>query len=249
MNKRLFKNQGFTLIEMIVVVAIIAIMLGIVIPLFSIDDSNVQAAKEKARAFYSNVQELIIDEKLAGTELPGKNNGEISILYVKLEIPSDSTVCDADIYMLKKPAGTAVSATEIIGSPIAECRSVSDIDDSDNRYSAKKNSSDTNPLLATPQTWNDKNQWKEFAFSLYKMLRITEIDSNYLDSNKQTAYFYAEIDDKYRVVTAYYSMGDASKTVGQEFVKEARVGSDQILTGAYPFDKCAETSPKQKVFA
>lgn len=243
--RRLLKKKGFTLIEMIVVVAIIAIMLGIVIPLFSIDDSNVQAAKEKARAFYSNVQELMIDEKLAGTELPGKNDGDYNVIYVKLEIPTDSTVCDADIYMVKKTAG--LTAANITGSPIAECRNASDIDDSENRYSAPKNSSDTNPLLATPQSWNSKNEWKEFAFSLYKILRITEIDNNYADSNKQTAYFYAEVDSKYRVVTAYYSMGDASKVVGQEFNSECRVGSDSILTGAYPFDKGTVTSPKQKV--
>lgn len=244
-TKRLLKNKGFTLVELIVVIAIIAIMLGIVIPLFSMEDSHVQAAKEKARAFYSNVQELMIDEKLDGTKLPG-GTSDNNIIYVKLEIPSDSTVCDADIYMLKKTSG--ITAADITASPIAECRNVSNIDDSENRYSAPKNSSDTNPLLATPQSWNSKNEWKEFAFSLYKLLRITEIDSNYVDGDKLTAYFYAEVDSRYRVVTAYYSMGDASKVVGQEFGKECRVGSAEILTGAYPFEQGGVKTPKLKVF-
>lgn len=220
--RRLLKKQGFTLIEMIVVVAIIAIMLGIVIPLFRTEDSHVQAAKEKARAFYSNVQELIIDEKLAGTALPNASGS--NYIYVKLWIPSTSTVCSADIYLSDSNA-----ASDILSDKIATYGGLEDSD-------------------ITPGTVSD---WAEFGYSLYKILRITEIDENYLEtgSEKQTAYFYAEVDSKYRVVTAYYSMGDASRVVGGEFNSEARVGSDGILTGAYPFDKCAETSPKQKMLA
>ena len=205
---------------MIVVVAIIGILLGIVIPMFNTNDAIIRAAKEKARAFYSNVQELMVDEKLAGTELPGKNAGDINIIYVKLEIPSDSTVCDADIYMLKKTAG--VTGTSILDSPIAECRTNTDIDGDGNEF--------------------PNSEWKEFAYSLYKILRISDIDDNYADRGKQTAYFYAEVDNKYRVVTAYYSLGDAKKTVGKSFDRECYVkpdSGDLILTGAYPYEKCA----------
>lgn len=218
--KRLLKKQGFTLVEMIVVVAIIGILLGIVIPMFNTGDAIIRAAKEKARAFYSNVQELMVDEKLAGTELPGKNAGDINIIYVKLEIPSDSTVCDAYIYMLKKTAG--VTGENILGSPIAECKTNTDIDGDGNEF--------------------PNSEWKEFAYSLYKILRISDIDYNYADVGNQTAYFYAEVDNKYRVVTAYYSLGDAEKTVGKSFDRECYVkpdSGDLILTGAYPYEKCA----------
>lgn len=218
--KRLIKKQGFTLVEMIVVVAIIGILLGIVIPMFNTNDAIIRAAKEKARAFYSNVQELMVDEKLAGNKLPGENAGDINIIYVKLEILSDSTVCDADIYMLKKTAG--VTGTNILRSPIAKCRTNTDIDGDGNEF--------------------PNSEWKEFAYSLYKILRISDIDGNYADSGKQTAYFYAEVDNKYRVVTAYYSLGDAEKTVGKSFDRECYVkpdSGDLILTGAYPYEKCA----------
>lgn len=228
--KRLLKKQGFTLVEMIVVVAIIGILLGLVIPMFNTNDAIIRAAKEKARAFYSNVQELMVDEKLAGTKLPGENADDINIIYVKLEIPSDSTVCDADIYMLKKTAG--VTGTNILSSPIAKCRTNTDIDDSENVFHAQTGSND----------WNKNNEWKEFAYSLYKILRISDIDGNYADSGKQTAYFYAEVDNKYRVVTAYYSLGDAEKAVGKSFDRECYVkpdSGDLILTGAYPYEKCA----------
>ena len=218
--KRLIKKQGFTLVEMIVVVAIIGILLGIVIPMFNTNDAIIRAAKEKARAFYSNVQELMVDEKLAGTELPGKNAGDIKIIYEKLEIPSDSTVCDADIYMLKKTPGD--TGENILGSPIAECKTNTDIDGDGNEF--------------------PNSEWKEFAYSLYKILRISDIDYNYADVGNQTAYFYAEVDNKYRVVTAYYSLGDAKKTVGKSFDRECYVkpdSGDLILTGAYPYEKCA----------
>ena len=142
--------------------------------------------------------------------------------------------------MIKNTAGDR--GQNIFGSPIGFFRSGFKINDSENRYSAPKDSLDRNPLLPTPQAWNSKNEWKEFAYSLYKILRISDIDGNYADGGKQTAYFYAEVDNKYRVVTAYYSLGDAEKTVGKSFDRECYVkpdSGDLILTGAYPYEKCA----------
>lgn len=122
--------------------------------------------------------------------------------------------------MLKKTAG--VTGTNILGSLIAKCRTNTDINNAENEF--------------------PNNEWKEFAYSLYKILRISDIDGNYADGGKQTAYFYAEVDDKYRVVTAYYSLGDAEQAVGKSFDRECYVkpdSGDLILTGAYPYEKCA----------
>ena len=67
--KKLLKKQGFTLVELIVVIAIMALLLAILIPSLSTQQSFEQEVRENARAFYSNIQELMVDEKLNGTVL------------------------------------------------------------------------------------------------------------------------------------------------------------------------------------
>ena len=63
LNKKLGKNGGFTLVEMLIVVAIIAILVAVSIPLVSTsldkakkatDDANLRAAKAEASLLYMN---------------------------------------------------------------------------------------------------------------------------------------------------------------------------------------------------
>ena len=68
MNKKLNK-KGFTLMEMLIVVAIIAILVAIAIPTFtsSLNKARVSADEANLRAYYASV---VADNLLNGTALP-----------------------------------------------------------------------------------------------------------------------------------------------------------------------------------
>lgn len=76
---QLRKKKGFTFIELIVVLAIVAIMLGVLIPLLSTNNALEDEAKDYAKAFYSNIQELLMDEKVQGTALPANGTDLTSV--------------------------------------------------------------------------------------------------------------------------------------------------------------------------
>lgn len=67
---KLKEKRGFTFVELIVVMAIIAIMLGVLIPMLSTNKALEDETGDYAKAFYSNVQELMIDEKVQHNALP-----------------------------------------------------------------------------------------------------------------------------------------------------------------------------------
>lgn len=210
--KKLLKKEGFTLVEMVVVIAIIAILLAMVIPNLSIASEKEREYKEKARSFYSNVQELIIDEKLAKTPL----DGAYTLVYVELKNQNSTTACEAKIYMSSSTAinsftaADATAATNLIGDfKGLDLENEDEVDYTD-----------------------DDGKFNEFAYSLYKILRLSDLEND--------VYCYAIIDDKYRVDSAYYSMYSISSIIGQQFKADARVSNDQYLTGAYPYNKCGK---------
>lgn len=99
--KRLLKKQGFTLMETAVVVVIIALTLAIVIPLVSTDSARKREARDNARAFYSNVQELMFDEKfVSDTQLIAHN--EYMLIYAEVSPPDDDGASESSISFAKK---------------------------------------------------------------------------------------------------------------------------------------------------
>ena len=95
--KKLLNKKGFTLVELIVVLSLMAIMLAIVIPMLSTTDARKNEVREYARAFYSNVQELMIDEKLAKNPLPCGDSGYVLVCAQVDE--NDSTYDGVKVWM------------------------------------------------------------------------------------------------------------------------------------------------------
>lgn len=192
--RRLLKKQGFTMVELIVVVAIIGIMLGIVVPLLTTSSAREREAKEKARAFYSNVQELIVDEKLSGTPLSGN---DYTLIYATVSPqPGTSAAPDIKVYT-------------------AGADHIADFDPT---------------IILTEIASGD--DLEEFSNSLQKLLSSNDQEID--------VYYYAVVDNKYRLVVTYYSQGDFGDVAGQSFSSECRVGSGNTLTGAYPYGQCGQ---------
>ncbi len=181
MNK-LRKKQGFTIVELVVVLAIIAIMSAILIPLLSTRKANEDAFRDRAKSFYSNVQELMLDEKASGTPLP-----------------ASSTLVYVTVYQNGNPA--LVQLGDASGSAV--------------------------PTLLTAND-TDLPAWKEFSSQLKKL-------EKYNDSN---IYYYAIIDNKYRVVKTFCSIGSINEIWGHTF-GETNVIDTAIVAG-YPSEYSAK---------
>lgn len=196
--KKLLKKQGFTLVELIVVIGIMAILLAMLIPTLSTGQSFEQEAKENARAFYSNVQELMIDEKLNGTKLNDSshtNNSPYTLFYAHVTMPNDTTLAETDVYVVYGANMTDIKA----GTP------------------AKVNDED-NPI----------ENLQEFSMSLNKLL----------SPSANEGYYYAVVDDKYRVVYTYYSRYvDLDTLKVATFVKDYYItaNGEENYLGAYPY--------------
>lgn len=80
MNKKLNK-KGFTLMEMLIVVAIIAILVAIAIPTFTsaLNKAKISADEANLRAYYASV---VADNLLNGTALPAANTTAVKTVSI-----------------------------------------------------------------------------------------------------------------------------------------------------------------------
>ena len=151
--KKLLNKKGFTMVELIVVIAIMGIMLAILIPLLSTTDARRNEVREYARSFYSNVQELMTDEKLAHTPLPGDDPKKTQYVLVCAHVYENKT--DYSGVQLYMSCGSDINALTAAAPTWLE-----DTDDTDDKVQLE---------AASPY-----KAYEEFATSLRKMLISNE---------------------------------------------------------------------------
>ncbi|HBH94858.1 MAG TPA: hypothetical protein DDX91_03845 [Ruminococcaceae bacterium] len=207
-RRLLLRNKGFSLTEMIVVIAIIVILTAILVPALSNSSSYETEAMENARAFYSNVQQVMIQEKFDKTLLnddPTKTaNKKYTLVYAEVNTDAATTV------------------TVKIGFTDDEL----------------KESRATEPVFTDLKECSDTylKDLTEFSSSVKNMLM----------TNQHGGYFYAVVDDKYRVVSTYYSAeGDFDSIYGKKFSDDFRIdaGSKKYITASYPYNILEKDDP------
>ena len=222
--KKLLKRSGFTIVELIVVVAILGLMLAIVIPMLSTSDARKNEVREYARSFYSNVQELMIDEKLAGNKLPDGGTGTAKYALVCAEVHENNS----DGYNGVKVYMSFATATPTAGKSIMFNAPDPLADETD----------DDDKVVISSGVYKG---YAEFATSLRKLLLTSE----------RTGWYYAVVDNKFRVVSAYFVEGENSdfaalKAGGGEKGANS-FSSDYILIGNYAGAWPQELCEKDKV--
>lgn len=187
--KKLLNRKGFTIVELIVVIAILGLMLAIVIPMLSTADARKNEVREYARSFYSNVQELMIDEKLAKNPFPDGGTGSAKYLLVAAHVQENNSKGYNGVEVYLSYATAAAPANDFV--KFNEPDLLVDTTDDDDKV-----------VLQTPSTLaNTYGTYTEFATALRKLLL----------TNERSGWYYAVVDSKYRVVSAYFIEGDDSK--------------------------------------
>ena len=105
MLKRLTNKKGFTLVELVVVIAIMLIMGTIVTVAISTGSTQREADSSKAKSFYYNIQEIMAEQKFKDDfVIP---NGQSAILCVSRSTTSGDVVCAYNIS--SNPKGSTLS--------------------------------------------------------------------------------------------------------------------------------------------
>lgn len=201
--KKLLSKKGITLVEVIVVIAIIAILAAIIVPNFSVTESYQKEARELAKSFYSNVQQVLIEEKFKNTSSDISDN-KYTLIYVEVKNSTTDIDDKITIYMAfadgtkvsELPWGQGFKAT--FGDFDSDFQMINTFDSTDNFY--------------------------ELGNTLKKLLAF----------NNEDCFYYALVDNKYRVCGTYFSRSaDYSVLSGKNFSGDERIG--EYIVSSYPY--------------
>ena len=115
---RLRAKKGFTIVELIVVIAIITILLAMVIPMVYYD-TKPAVARSMAKEFYYKVQEVLTDCKAINAPIPANYTCYFADLDEKGEVVKVGSFT-VDVYTMENETVYAANTTDVIGGKMRE---------------------------------------------------------------------------------------------------------------------------------
>ncbi|MCL2036630.1 MAG: type II secretion system GspH family protein [Oscillospiraceae bacterium] len=210
-------KKGFTIIELVVVIAIISIMSAVAVPNIIASNRRAEAAKQnhQARAFY-----LAVHQTISNTKQNDNTETEFSIFgsyRISGAAPIVSTPDPFFLYVNMGDNATVISA---------ELRRTTTAD-----YIGTNTAGHTAnypPVITAPATT------PSFSDNVFAEL-IAEIEG-YSSSIGEAGHYYMMFDSDFRVLMAYFSkFGTPAAVAGYAFTNDNRIGSGSGVTfGAYP---------------
>ncbi len=109
LSKKLNNRKGFTLAELLIVVAIIAVLVAIMIPVFGSSRLRAVHAKDLANVRSAYAEKVL--EEMSDDDFSGTLNFEFDVTGLDLDTQTKVTLEGKDIKVATGPSGSEISDT------------------------------------------------------------------------------------------------------------------------------------------